>query len=526
MCVWVRVGANRLLLDIDMDERTALLLRLVDLLPEAICVKDAAGRFLLSNRAHREFLGADDSIDVTGKTDRDFFPPALAQLEEAGDQAVFQTGIPVRDGQEPIRDRTGRERWFETSRIPMPGDTGRIGAVLCTRRDITERKRKETPLRHLEAIYHTLIEGLPQRVFFKDAQSAFVSVNAVFANDLGAQPKDLIGKTDFDLFPRELAEKYRADDRRVMEQRQPEILEEANVSEGRPRTVEVVKVPVVNTEDEVLGLLGIFTDITERKEAEQKLKSFAAKLQRSNRELQDFAYVASHDLQEPLRKVAVFGGRLEVKYREALGPEGRDYLDRMRKATERMQTLINDLLSFARVTTQAQPLVRVNLAAVVAEVLADLETRLEQVGGRVEIGALPDIEADPLQMRQLFQNLIGNALKFRRPEVKPVVKISGEISARKPEEAGPGASGPTECQILVADNGIGFEDKYAERIFQVFQRLHNRNEYAGSGIGLAICRKITERHGGGISARGVPAQGATFTIRLPVTQPREDNSCE
>ena len=370
-------------------------------------------------------------------------------------------------------------------------------------------------LAQIAAIYHALIEWMPQRVFFKDLQSVFVSVNATFARDLGLTPADLIGKSDFDLFPRELARKYQADDRRVMERRTAETLEEANVIGGRQRVVEVVKTPVQDHQGQVLGLLGVFTDITERKQAERQLKEYASQMERRNRELQDFAYIASHDLQEPLRKVAVFGSRLQTKCQEALGAEGKDYLDRMLKATARMQVLIEDLLSFTRVSTHAKPFAKVDLSQIVQEVLTDLETRLEQCQGRVDVGSLPTLRADPTQMRQLFQNLIGNALKFGRPGAAPLVTIRAEEVAGEP---GAGSSGGGESPgwiVTVSDNGIGFENQYADRIFHVFQRLHSRNEYAGSGIGLAICRKIVERHGGEIAGHGIPGEGATFTFRLP-----------
>lgn len=253
----------------------------------------------------------------------------------------------------------------------------------------------------------------------------------------------------------------------------------------------------------------------ERKQAEDQLRLFNEKLQQSNRELQDFAYVASHDLQEPLRKIQAFGDRLDKKYSEALGEEGRDYVKRMRDAAGRMQTLIQDLLTFSRVTTKAQPFVSLNLEEITREVLSDLEVSIEQTGGAVYLESLPTIEADPLQMRQLMQNLVGNALKFRRREVPPVVKISA-LSANQ--------FGPANnlhgnfCQITVEDNGIGFEEKYLDRIFTVFQRLHGRGEYEGSGVGLAVCRKIVERHNGTITARSSPNEGATFIITLPVKQ--------
>jgi signal transduction histidine kinase len=252
-------------------------------------------------------------------------------------------------------------------------------------------------------------------------------------------------------------------------------------------------------------------EVEERRLAEAELKKLAERLARSNRELEDFAYVASHDLQEPLRKVQAFGDRLQARAADALGPEGLDYIARMRSAAHRMQTLIADLLTFSRVTTKARPFASVDLALVAREVAADLEVRIEETGAELDLRELPVIEADPLQMRQLLQNLIGNALKFQRPGVPPVVEVSSAF--RPPDNGGPG-----HCVLRVADNGIGFDEKYLPRLFGIFQRLHSRTEYEGNGVGLAICRKIAERHGGRIAAQGRPGEGATFVVDLPVRQ--------
>jgi signal transduction histidine kinase/HAMP domain-containing protein len=258
-------------------------------------------------------------------------------------------------------------------------------------------------------------------------------------------------------------------------------------------------------------------EIVERRRAEATLARQAAELTRSNAELEQFAYVASHDLQEPLRKVQAFGDRLQTKYADILDERGLDYLDRMRGAAARMQVLINSLLTYSRVTTRAQPFVPVHLSDVVKEVLSDLETGIERVSAQVEVGELAIVEADPLQMRQLFQNLIGNSLKFHCEEGVPAVKISGHYLNGNGFLAGP-SPGNHSYQFMVQDNGIGFEQEYAERIFQVFQRLHGRSEYEGTGVGLAICRKIVARHGGQITAQSQPGQGATFFVTLPVKQ--------
>jgi PAS domain S-box-containing protein len=240
------------------------------------------------------------------------------------------------------------------------------------------------------------------------------------------------------------------------------------------------------------------------KQRTKQLQEYSDSLARSNQELQDFAYVASHDLQEPLRKIQAFGTLLADEYDDSLG-EGKDYLIRMRSAAERMSTLIQDLLSFSRVTTMAKPDVTVPLNVVVRDVLSDLETRIQETNGSVEVGDMPIVNADPTQMRQLFQNLIGNALKFHREDAAPHIVVSA-----KPFDAE-----NKFYEFSIADNGIGFDEKYLDRIFSVFQRLHNRGTYEGTGIGLAVCKKIVERYGGTIGAASKKDQGSTFTFTLP-----------
>jgi signal transduction histidine kinase len=236
-------------------------------------------------------------------------------------------------------------------------------------------------------------------------------------------------------------------------------------------------------------------------------------LRRSNRELEQFASVASHDLQEPLRKIQAFGDRLQTRCAQGLGEHGRDYLERMLSSATRMRSLIDALLSFSRVTTKAQPFAPVDLSATAQDVVSDLESRIEGTGGRVEIGTLPTLEADSLQMRQLLQNLISNSLKFARAGEPPVVQVESRILPRVE-----GNGEIPRFELLVRDNGIGFEEVYLDRIFELFQRLHGRQEFEGTGMGLAICRKIVERHGGTITARSAPEEGATFVVNLPLRQ--------
>ncbi|HEX3866513.1 MAG TPA: ATP-binding protein [Gemmatimonadaceae bacterium] len=247
-------------------------------------------------------------------------------------------------------------------------------------------------------------------------------------------------------------------------------------------------------------------DVTDRVFTEHRLAVQRRELERSNTALHEFAFVASHDLQEPLRKILSFGERLETSVGPLLDGMPRLYLTRILDAAGRMRTLISDLLAYSQIATSADAFTPVDLTVLARGVVSDLETAISDAGGRVEVGNLPVIEADAPQMRQLLQNLVGNALKFRRTDEAPVIRLAASAA---PDGA---------WTITVADTGIGFKEEYREKIFRMFERLHPRAEYGGSGIGLAICRRIVERHGGTIAAASITGQGTTFSITLPATQ--------
>lgn len=226
-------------------------------------------------------------------------------------------------------------------------------------------------------------------------------------------------------------------------------------------------------------------------------------LEASNQELEQFAYIASHDLQEPLRKIQAFASRLARKHGAAIGADGLHSLERMQDSASRMQTLIQDLLAYSRVGGSPKDFSEVDLNRVVAEVVADLENLIERKAGQISAAPLPVVMGNPVQLRQLLQNLVSNGLKFAKTEVPPVVTISAQRDAQ-------------QLRLVVQDNGVGFDSSYAEKIFGIFQRLHKRDEVEGTGIGLAVVRKIAERHGGHIEAAAVVGEGATFTVTLPL----------
>jgi two-component system sensor kinase FixL len=388
-------------------------------------------------------------------------------------------------------------------------------------RDIRGRRRAEEALATEHNLLSSIMDTMPNHVFLKDAKGRFILDNAAHRRYLGLKSDESIeGRTVSDFYSQAEAEHFQEADRQVIESGQSILnMEEAVQRPGAGEVwLEITKVPLRDTDGQIVGLVGISSDITARKAGEEQLRHFAAQLERSNAELQSFASVASHDLQEPLRKIQAFGDRLRVKCADGLGEQGRDYLERMQNAAQRMQVLIQDLLKLSRVTSRAQPFVPCDLARIVREVLSDLEVTIETKSARVEVGPLPTIDADPLHMRQLFQNLISNGLKFHKPGEPPHIEITSQTFPA-PDNAIPGARpGDPICEITLQDHGIGFDAKFAEQIFVVFQRLHTRAEYEGTGIGLAVCRKITDRHNGRILAKATEGEGATFIVTLPVKQ--------
>jgi len=397
-------------------------------------------------------------------------------------------------------------------------------ATLLIGRDLAIRRRAEEALAEEHNLLRSVMDAMPEQVFVTDRHGRFIIDNISHRRFLGVTLASQVeGRTPADFFPPHTAEAMVKDNLVIMETGHPVLNQEDLVIRGDSDIVWIAttKVPLHDVEGRCIGLVGVSSDISIRKEAEERLRLAAEQLRRSNLELQDFASVASHDLQEPLRKIQAFGDRLKRKCSDVLGESGLDYLERMQDAARRMQILLHDLLTLSRVTSTAQPFLPVDLRKVAEDVVSDLEVRIEQTGARIEIGSLPAIDADAGQMRQLLQNLISNALKFQAAGTTPVVVISAKIFDNA--ESLPGAMpGEEICQIRVSDNGIGFDERYLDRIFHVFQRLHSRSDYEGTGIGLAVCRKIADRHGGAISAKSAEGEGATFIVTLPVKQRKSE----
>jgi PAS domain S-box-containing protein len=416
---------------------------------------------------------------------------------------VYERGTPL---EEEFHLDTAEfpDTWLHHQVVPIPE------GVVISSRDITAARRASERLRESEARFRSAFHNAILGMALLSLSRRWLTVNEPLCIMLGYPMQALYQRAEADLT-------YPAD--RLADTEQFARLRTGTVSslqyekrylrsDGQLVWAQISAACVPDEQGIPQYYVLQIMDISARRAAEMELHELNLRLTQSNRELQEFASVASHDLQEPLRKIRAFADRLQSRYTEALGDDGRDYLERMQQAAQRMQRLISDLLTFAQVSSRGLPFVEVDLNSILHDVIGDLDAQIERTGGQVQVGALPHLYADPTQMRQLFQNLISNALKFHRPDVPPIVTISATpLSTTAP---------PSAYQITVRDNGIGFDEKYLDRIFTIFQRLHTRSAYDGTGIGLAICRRIVERHGGTLTAESVPQQGATFSIILPI----------
>jgi PAS domain S-box-containing protein len=369
--------------------------------------------------------------------------------------------------------------------------------------DITERKQAEEALQESERRFRSLADSMPQLVW-----TALPDGTVDYYNSRYQEYHEIkqLEPTAWEwapvLHPDDLQPTVDAWQHALKTGETYQIEHRVRMANGSYRWHLSRGVPVLHENGQIVRWFGTATDIHDVKLAEEQLKDYAERLERSNRELEQFAFMASHDLQEPLRKIEMFGDLL-LERATSLDVLERNHLERMRNAAGRMRDMVTGLLQLSRIATQGKPFISVDLSQVISEVLADMEHEIRRTGAKVSHSALPVVEGDPVQLRQLMQNLISNALKYHPPDTTPEVKIYADQLPRK-------------VHIIVKDRGIGFEQEDAERIFQPFQRLVRRSEYDGSGIGLAICRRIVERHAGNIAALSKPGHGTTFIITLPI----------
>ncbi len=370
------------------------------------------------------------------------------------------------------------------------------------KREIAEREQAQEAVRQSEQRFRSMVETTSDWIWATDLSGVYTYASPKVKDLLGYDPEEVIGKTPFDLMSPEEAQRMAPVFREIADSKKPFVrLEDTSLhKDGRRVVLESSGVPVFDAAGRFQGYRGVDRDITKPKEDEAKLKRTMAELARSNLDLQQFAYSASHDLQEPLRMLASFLHTLDRQARGRLDENSRRLIDVSLDAARRMQQLIDDLLAYARVGTRGKKFQEVDFNKLVDQVVADLQVTIQATGAEVTHERLPTVAADPTLMAQLFLNLLGNAIKFHgdRP---PRVDVSAEPSGRR-------------WVFSVRDNGIGIDPKYAEQVFEIFERLHPSDQYAGTGIGLAICKRVVQRHGGRIWCESQPGRGSTFHFTI------------
>ncbi len=398
------------------------------------------------------------------------------------------------------------EGWMDLFTFPLIDDrTGEFRGIIEYVRDITERKRAEERLKASEEKYRRLFDEDITGNFETSLDGRILDCNPAFAAMFGfASVEEAVGSSVLDLYihPRDREEVL------ARLQKERRIFNEGRMRRRRDGTrIHVVEniIGIFDEKGALAGAKGYIIDDTERHRAEEGLRRSMISLKRSNEDLERFAYVSSHDLQEPLRTIVTFSQLLERRYKGQMGPEADEFIGFIVDAGKRMQALINDLLEFSRVATRGGPPAETESEAVLEHALAALASTIAESGAAISHGPLPAVLADPTQLQQIFANLISNAIKFRREGVPPDIRISARWDDGM-------------WEFAVADNGIGIEPQYQEKIFVIFQRLHGREKYPGTGIGLAIVKRIVERHGGRVWVESEPGKGSTFYFTLPAAR--------
>jgi len=484
----------------------------------AFTIAAVSDDYLTAFNWQREQLIGYGVFDVLFRDDQN----STEQLRRALTQVVDLKQVCLMAGQHHkwLNPQTGAFEWriWQPANKPVMNTNGELVYIIHSLDDIThETKLAEITQtnQYLQTIINLLKEPLQilQPVFDNGEiiDFRFKLVNQAYASYAASTPQQLQGKRVGEVFPGYF-----------------ETVSFTNPVEtyktGQPLTFEIHYdkdgldlynlMSTFKLEEEVIIL---FIDFTRLRHLQLQLERKIDELNRSNEDLRQFAFIASHDLQEPLRKIQSFSSLLSVQLDDQLAETSRDYLHRINSAVARMSTLIKDLLTYSRISSQRKAFVTISLSDIVADVITTFDWEISQRQAQIAIGELPTVTGDYSQLGQLFQNLLSNAMKFTQAGQRPLIEISCQLFKRTDlsDSVSLSSDGLQFYQISVRDNGIGFEPKYLDRIFQMFQRLHGKNEYVGTGIGLAICQRVTENHGGGITAISKPGEGSTFFVYLP-----------
>jgi two-component system, LuxR family, sensor kinase FixL len=502
---------------------------LMECVPDFVCLATTHGELFYMNAAARRWVGLDETASLSAVALHNFYTEdSWRELRDMAVPGVNRAG--QWEGRSRLRNlKTGQQSAVLTFifRVKIPhGERPSCLAIL--HRDAEAMNRLRESLTEAQARKNSILESSLDPIITINHEGVVIEFNRAAEVTFGHSREKVLGTRPADvLFPPSLSAEHRSRIERYLEAGEGSMLgKRVEVTASRSNGEEF-HAEIAMTIGQINGapvLTFFLRDISARRKAEEEQARYAAELERSNRDLEQFAYVASHDLQEPMRKIRAFGDRLEVKCKDLLDETALECVSRMQSAAARMQELIEGLLMLSRVTRRAHDFVQVDLGEVVNQVVGDLEAQIERVHGKVQVGKLPTIQAEPLQIRQLLQNLIANALKFHRPDEPPVVKVEARYVLPREQRQSHKSLAGEKCRITIEDNGIGFEQEYAERIFGIFQRLHPRDVYEGTGIGLAICRRIVEFHGGEISVQSTPGKGSTFEVLLPVAQAKKKRS--
>jgi len=481
----------------ELEKQKNFLRLIIDSNPNLIYVKSAEGKFLLANKVVAEFYnltpdqmeGHFDTEDVFSKDILDYFEWQDQQVLESDEEMKFPD-------KNFVNLRTGKEVWLQTVKKPIPSLNSNEKQILGVSSDITEIRAAKERLHISEQLYREIARNLPKSaMFIFDKELRFILAEGPLIGTVSKPKAEIEGKTVRETIRETEVERVEAIYRKILDG-------ESSESEQSffGRSLKVYHIPIRNEENDIIYGMVMILDISDLKDVQRELEKRASELQHSNEELERFAYVASHDLQSPLRTIASYLQLLEMRYKTKLDKEATEFIDFSVSGAKRMQTVINELLNYSRISTIKKPFVKTNTNEIISDVLKSLDSNIQSSGAQISTYNLPVIVAEPNQLYQLFQNLIDNAMKFVKDKT-PNIKIA----AIEHED---------DWEFTVADNGIGIKDEFREKVFQIFQRLHAQTEYAGTGVGLAICKKIVELHGGRIWVESEYGNGTTFHFTI------------